>query len=142
MASGFTKLGCLGRLRISLPVSLCLAKDVVALGFSKLCCPGNLSLRPYSFITSGPSFFLDTGLLLDQMSPILAHCQCFLHVSTSQRLAHWASLLIQLATASCGTLMGPTNLGSVPTQKIANDLAMTDLVHTNVHDCVVMEEHV
>ena len=48
MASGFTKLGCLGR------------------------------QRPRT----------------NKLSPTLAHCACFLGVSTLLRLAHWASLLI------------------------------------------------
>ena len=51
MASGVSKLCCLGGLRSNLAVSLFLAKDVV-----QAVLPGYSSLRPSSFIAPGPSF--------------------------------------------------------------------------------------
>ena len=37
-----------------------------------------------------------------------------------------------VATASCGTLMGPTNLANVPSHNTANDFAMIDLFETMI----------
>ena len=47
-------------------------------------------------------------------------------------------LPLRLATANCGTLMGPTSLDNFSSQNVANDLDMIDLIETTIRTHVIV----